>query len=266
MTEGTLVRLDGVAVGYRGRPLLQGIDLEIRSGEFLGLVGPNGGGKTTLLRTILGLLPPIAGTLRFGRSGERPLRFGYVIQREQLDRVFPIRALDVVLMGRYARVGIGRFPKADDRRLAQEALDRVGIGHLAPRLFRDLSGGEQQRTLIARALAGEPDVLALDEPTNGMDLPGEGATMDLLSTLHAGGMTILMVSHVLSTVLNRADRLAYVSKDAGLFRAGTRDEMLREPVLEELYGIGVRVGEVGGHRVVVRAADTAGGSNRPEGG
>jgi ABC-type Mn2+/Zn2+ transport system ATPase subunit len=258
MGPSVLLRLRSCTIGYRGHALLSGIDLAIREGEFLGFVGPNGGGKTTLLRTLLGLLRPVAGTVAAERPGGRALRFGYVIQREQLDRVFPLGAADVVLMGRTGRLGLFRFPGREDRRKAREAMDRVGVGALAARPFRDLSGGQQQRTLIARALAGEPDVLALDEPTSGMDLAGEGAVMDLLSEIHRQGVTILIVSHALSTVLNRAERLVYIRHDRRLFRIGAVAEMLRPEVLGELYDTPVRVARVGGHYVVLREMDAGG--------
>ncbi len=257
-TQPVLMKLEGLSIGYHGKALIEGIDLELRQGDFLGIVGPNGGGKTTFKRTQLGLLAPVAGRLERNSPRGGKLHFGYVIQREQLDRIFPLRAFDVVLMGRYGRVGLGRRPGREDHKRCEEAMERVGISRLAGRLFRDLSGGEQQRTLIARALAGEPDVLALDEPTNGMDLPSEGATMDLVAELHAQGMTIVMVSHVLYTLLNYARSMAYVSKDDGMFRVGHMDEMLHEDVMSQLYGIPVRVCTFGQHRVVARTRDLDG--------
>jgi ABC-type Mn2+/Zn2+ transport system ATPase subunit len=250
-----LIRLEDATLGYRGRHLFSGLRFELRRGEFLGVVGPNGGGKSTLLQTLLGLIPPLAGRIETPAAATGKLRFGYVPQREHLDRVFPLQALEVVLMGRYARVGLCRLPGRRDRERALRAMGQVGVAHLATRAFRDMSGGEQQRTLIARALAGDPDVLALDEPTNGMDLPSEGAVMDLLAGLHGEGMTILMVSHVLSTILNHADRMAYVNHDRGLFRTGSVEEMVRDEVLSELYGSPVHVARIGRHRVVLRAAD-----------
>ena len=228
-------------------------------------VGPHGGGKTTPRRPLLGRLPPLAGVVRTRRPDGGPVRFGYVIQREHLDRVFPLSALDVVQMGRTARIGWLRFPGAEDRRKSREAMELVGIGDLAERPVRDLSGGHQQRALIARALAGEPDVLVLDEPTNGMDIVGEGAVMDLLGDLHQRGMTVLMVSHVLSTVMNRAQRLVFVRHDTSMFSAGPTAEMLRSEVLERLYGTPVRVAEIGGHRVVLREVDAGSPAATAEG-
>ena len=258
MERALLVRCERAAIGYGRRPLLERIDFEMPSGEFVGVVGPNGGGKTTFLRTMMGLIPPLAGTVRVRRSDGGPVRFGYVVQREHLDRVFPLRALDVVVMGRYGRLGLFRFPRGDDRGRALAAMRQVGVEDLANRPFRDLSGGQQQRTLIARALAADPDVLVLDEPTNGMDLAGEGAVMDLLSGIHRRGMTILMVSHALSTVMNYADRLAFVRHDRMLFRVGPAEEMLRPGVLGELYDTPVNVSRVGRHLVVLREADVTG--------
>lgn len=264
MDRASLIRCRDLGIGYGRRTLLRGLELEIASGDFLGIVGPNGGGKTTLLRTLLGLLAPQAGTVVARRADGGTLRFGYVVQREHLDRTFPLSALDVVLMGRYGRLGLLRFPHAADRRAARDAMDRVGVGDLAGRPFRDLSGGQQQRTLIARALAGEPDILVLDEPTNGMDLAGEGAVMDLLAEINRGGMTVLMVSHALSTVMNRADRLAYVRHDRGLFRLGPAADLLRPEVLGELYDTPVRVTRIGNHVVALRECDAAApGPNDP---
>jgi ABC-type Mn2+/Zn2+ transport system ATPase subunit len=256
MAGGPLIRCSKIAIGHSGRVLLEGIDFVLEPGEFVGLVGPNGGGKTTLLRTVLGLIPAVRGeVVRAPSPSGGPLRFGYVIQREHLDRVFPLSLRDVVLMGRTARLGLLRFPGREDRRKVAEALERVGIAEFADRSFRDLSGGQQQRAIIARALAGEPDVLVLDEPTTGTDVAGEGAVMDLLSDLNRGGMTMLMVSHALSTVMNHASRLAFIRHDRGLFRMGSREEMLTREVLTELYEVPVHVECVGGHLVALREAD-----------
>lgn len=266
MAESPLIRCSGMSIGYAGRALLDGIDFVVERGDFVGLVGPNGGGKTTLLRTILGLIPPVRGTVtRASGPAGGLLRFGYVIQREHLDRVFPLSLEEVVEMGRTARLGLLRFPGREDRRKVREALERVGIADLAGRPFRDLSGGQQQRAIIARALAGEPDVLVLDEPTAGTDVAGEGAVMDLLADLHRGGMTMILVSHALSTVMNHASRLAFIRHDRRLFRTGPRAEMLAREVLTELYEVPVRVESVGGHLVVVREADAGRAAAGPEG-
>ncbi len=241
-----LVQFDGVSLGYGRRPVLTGLTFDIPQGDFLGLVGPNGSGKTTILRAILGTLEPLAGTVSRAPS----LRFGYVPQRDQVDYGFPLKVVDVVMMGRYDRIGIGKRPSKDDRSLALAALDHVGIADLAEQPLSALSGGQKQRTLIARALVGKPNVLVLDEPTNGMDLVSTTQILGLVRELHERDrLTVLMVSHALNEVANYVERIALVTE--GRFRIGPIDEILNERVLSDLYGIPVEVASVGGHRIVL---------------
>jgi ABC-type Mn2+/Zn2+ transport system ATPase subunit len=245
--SASLVSLREAAVGYGGRALLVGVELTVGAGDFLAMVGPNGGGKTTVLRALLGALPLLAGR----RELPRPLRIGYVPQRDHVDAIWPLTAGEVVVMGRTPGLGILRRPGPADQRLAAEALDRVGIGDLAARRYGDLSGGQRQRTLIARALAAEPELLAVDEPTNGMDPAAELSTMDVLRDLHAGGaLAVVMVSHRLDAVANYARTLAFVDQERGLFRVGSLDEMLRPEPLSALYGRAVEVREENGRRMV----------------
>lgn len=249
-----LVALEGAAVGYHGRPILSGVRLTVSTGDFLGVVGPNGGGKTTVLRTLLGTLPPVSGRL----VRPRPIRVGYVPQREQVDGIWPFTAAEVVLMGRVPRLGPLRRPGAADREAVLRALGRVGIADLAGARFGELSGGQRQRALIARALAAEPELLALDEPANGMDPGAELATMELLADLQAGGgPAIVMVSHRIESVLSAARSIAFVDRERELFRVGPKAEMLRPEALEVLYGRPVRVREEGGRSFVVPLERTA---------
>jgi ABC-type Mn2+/Zn2+ transport system ATPase subunit len=247
-----LLALRGATIGYGRTSMLAGIDLGVAPGDFLAVVGPNGGGKTTLLRTLLGALPLLGGR----REVPRPVRIGYVPQRDQVDAIWPLTAGEVVLMGRTAALGPLRRPGADDRRTAAEALARVGIAELARRFYGELSGGQRQRTLIARALAARPELLAVDEPTNGMDPAAELATMDVLRDLHAAGhgLAVVMVSHRLDAVANYARTLAFVDKDQRLFRVGPLAEMLRPEPLSALYGRAVVVREESGRRFVHPAA------------
>lgn len=241
-----LVTFDRVSLGYARRPVLSDISFSIPEGDFLGMVGPNGSGKTTILRAILGTLAPLSGTVVRAEG----LRFGYVPQRDQVDYGFPLKVLDVVLMGRYDRVGIGRRPTREDRRLAEKALDHVGIADLAKRPLSALSGGQKQRTLIARALVGQPNVLVLDEPTSGMDLVSSTQILGLVRELHERDrLTVLMVSHALNEVANYVERIALVTE--GRFRIGPIDEILGEQGLTDLYGIPVEVVSVSGHRLVL---------------
>ena len=242
----TLVGFDHATLGYGRNVVLRDISFEIPEGDFLGLVGPNGSGKTTILRALLGTHGPLAGTV----SVDPGLRFGYVPQRDQVDYDYPLTALDVVLMGRYDRIGLGRRPTSQDRERANQALQQVGIPELADRHLKNLSGGQRQRTLIARALVGEPNILVLDEPTNGMDLVSTTQILGLVRDLHErSGITVLMVSHALNEVANYVDRIALVMNEA--FRIGTVAEIMNETVLSGMYGIPVEVSAFEGHRVVI---------------
>ena len=244
MTE--LVRFDHAALGYGRRVILSDLSFTISEGDFLGMVGPNGAGKTTILRAILRTLKPLDGTVTHAPN----IRFGYVPQRDQVDYNFPLTVVDVVLMGRYDRIGIGRRPGAQDRALACRALDQVGILDLADQPLSSLSGGQKQRTLIARALVGEPNVLVLDEPTSGMDLVSTTQILGLIRGLHdRERLTVLMVSHALNEVANYVERIALVMN--GGFRIGPVGEIMTQAVLSDMYGIPVDVDSFNGHRIVV---------------
>ena len=193
--NGALVELQDVGLGYGEQPVLTHVSLQIERGEFLALLGPNGAGKTTLLRGILGLIPVLAGRIEYGfdRTASPP---GYVPQRDTLDPIFPLSALEVVLMGTYAKLPplwpVGRRV----RRLAAQCLDQVGLASEAGRPFWALSGGQKQRVLIARALAAEPQVLLLDEPTAGVDRDAETTIIQLIARLHREQhLTVILVTH-----------------------------------------------------------------------
>ncbi len=242
-----LVLLEQAAIGYGGKALLEGVTLEVSRGDFFAVVGPNGGGKTTLLRTLIGVLPPVAGL----RQQPGPLRLGYVPQRDHVDPFWPLMAGEVAMMGRYPLLGPGRRPGPADREKVARAMKRVGIEDLAGRAFRTLSGGQRQRTLIARALAADPELLALDEPTSGMDPAAELAALDILRELHrTESLAVVMVSHRLEAVANYAQKLAFVDKDKGLWRVGSLAEMLTPGALSALYGRTVAVREEEGRRFV----------------
>lgn len=246
MNGQALISFDHATLGYGRRVVLSDITFDIPAGDFLGLVGPNGAGKTTMLRAILGSLAPQAGTVTKAPG----LRFGYVPQRDSVDYNFPLKVIDVVLMGRYDRVGLVRRPSARDRELAHDALDHVGIRDLAEQPLGALSGGQKQRALIARALVGEPNVLILDEPTTGMDLVSSTQILGLVRELHdSDNLTVLMVSHALNEVANYVERIALVVERG--FRIGTVAEIMTEETLTQMYGIPVDVDEMHGHRIVV---------------
>lgn len=245
-----LVTFSGATLGYGRRVVLSDLSFTISEGDFLGMVGPNGAGKTTILRALLRTLEPLRGTVTHAPN----IRFGYVPQRDQVDYNFPLTVVDVVLMGRYDRIGLGRRPGARDRELACKALDHVGILDLADQPLSLLSGGQKQRTLIARALVGDPNVLVLDEPTSGMDLVSTTQILGLVRELHdRDNLTVLMVSHALNEVANYVERIALVMN--GGFRIGPVDQIMTQSVLSDMYGIPVEVSSIDGHRIVVARRD-----------
>ena len=192
MTAPAIISLEGLTVGYGRQPVLENISLSIPKGAFAGLLGANGSGKTTLLKTIAGIVPSLGGVIRFSPSGAMP---GYVPQRESLDASFMLSSLEIVRMGLCGRIHPGRFPDKSDLEGSLDCLRQAGAGDLAKRPFAQLSGGQKQKVLIARALAARPDMLLLDEPTAGIDPEATEAIGALLRGLNQAGMTILMVNH-----------------------------------------------------------------------
>jgi ABC-type Mn2+/Zn2+ transport system ATPase subunit len=200
VVNGALVSFEGVAVGYDGIPVLEGLSLEVRPGDCLALLGPNGCGKSTILKAVAGIVPPIRGAISSTLDG-RPVRFGYVPQQETLDLAFPMTAAEVAEMGTYGRLPPGRHVGHAERERTLRCLEQVGAAELRGRLFHALSGGQKQRVLVARALAAEPDLLLLDEPLSGIDAPTATAILTLLGRLNREqGLTILLVTHHLGAV------------------------------------------------------------------
>jgi ABC-type Mn2+/Zn2+ transport system ATPase subunit len=246
----TLIRFTNASLGYGRKIVLRNISFSIEAGEYFGLVGPNGAGKTTIIRTILGSLKPIAGSVTVGPSDDRPLRFGYVPQRDTVDTVLPYTTAEVVMMGRFRQIGYLRRPGQVDREAVRNSLVHVRLEDVAGKPFKDLSGGQKQRALIARALAAEPDMLVLDEPTNGMDLASRTAILNLISELHqAKSLTVLLVSHLLDDVARSVDRLAVVERD--VFSVGSVDKVLTAENLTAIYGMPVAVERLQGQTVVL---------------
>ena len=212
------VELDGVSFGYRpGQRVLEGVDLKLGEGEFVAVAGPNGGGKTTLVRILLGLERPSEGkALLFGEPAHRFSRrrtLGYLAQRSVLGGDAPATVREVVSAGRLAAGGLIGPLRRRDRELAAEAIARVGLEEHADSPVRTLSGGMQQRAFIAKALAGEPSLLVLDEPTTGVDVESQESLAALLDDLHSDlGVTIVYVSHEFGAVESFVQRLVLVRR------------------------------------------------------
>jgi zinc transport system ATP-binding protein len=210
------------------------------AGDFLAILGPNGSGKTTLIRTLLGQVLPDSGrVLVFGKApGELARdrrRIGYVPQIETVDRNFPVHVFDLVMMGRYARLGLVRRPGKKDRDAVVRAMGRVGIDHLAERALGELSGGERQRAFLARALAGEPELLLLDEPTAGVDVAATEGFYDQIHQLqHELELTLVMVSHDVGVVSQHVDVIACLNRV--LVAHGRPEDALTPDAIECMYG------------------------------
>ena len=229
-----LIRFEDVTIGYENKGILGPLNLTIENDQFWGILGQNGGGKSTLLKTLLGLLPPVSGKV----ESEAGIVFGYVPQHEKFDPIFPISVDEIVSMGRYSRAAPGTRLTKSDRVFITKSMDKVGISHLKHRTFRSLSGGEKQRALLARAISGEPDVLVLDEPTASVDVKGEAQIMELVQKIRSDdGLTVLMVSHFLNTVTKFADMIVLIDKDSGYYKSGGRSEVLTDDNLTRFFGL-----------------------------
>ncbi|MEM9282191.1 MAG: ABC transporter ATP-binding protein [Verrucomicrobiota bacterium] len=237
----TVLQFQGVTHRYGKTLALEAVNCEIRRGEHLCVIGPNGGGKSTLLKLVLGLIEPTEG--RLAVLGQPPKqacsKVGYVPQSMRFDPLFPISSIEIVLMGRLDHVRFGNYSK-ECRNLAREALDHVGLADVAEKAYSQLSGGQRQRVLIARALATSPEILLLDEPTANIDLSVEEKFLDILRDLREA-VTILLVTHDLDVVSTLGDSVLCVNRRvhrhslplqaetvAEIFRGGYRVEHDRE--------------------------------------
>jgi ABC-type cobalamin/Fe3+-siderophores transport system ATPase subunit len=245
-TEAAAIRFQGVSLAYGNAEVLKDLTFSVTDGDFLGIIGPNGSGKTTILRAVLRMMKPARGSIHI-RDG---LKFGYVMQRQSLDEIFPLSVLDIVSMGRLGRIGpLGRFGP-DDLSKVEEALSITGIRDLRRERYRDLSGGQKQRVLVARALAFDPDVLLLDEPTNDLDIRAEEQVIGLICDIHRSmGITVIIVSHQLNVVFGCVDRVMFL-KEKGM-RIYDKGEALRSDLLSEIYGIPMKVEQVDGRLIIV---------------
>lgn len=232
------VEVDDVTFAYGDQPVVERVTLEVAEGEFLGLVGPNGSGKTTLLKLMIGLHRPDSGTVKlFGkpaRAFDEGERIGYVPQDvTTAQSEMPITVREAVRMGRYPHRWIGRFDD-DDRRAVAEAMRRVGITDLADRRVGRLSGGQRQRVFIARAIASEADLLALDEPTVGVDAESREAFYELLHGLNDEGLTIILIEHDIGVVTTHASEIACLNRE--LFFHGDPERFVETDALADAYG------------------------------
>jgi zinc transport system ATP-binding protein len=250
------IYIDNLSVYYDELPALTNVSLEVKQGDFLGIMGPNGGGKSTLLKAILGLIPITTGSIKiFGQVAKKNrTALGYVPQFATMDRKFPISAWEVVLTGRLKQE-LSFFMKysKEDKEIAYEQLKRVGIEHLAKRQISELSGGEFQRLLIARALAVHPKLLLLDEPTASVYVSSREQIYRLLAELNKE-LTIVLVTHDLLAISSEVKKIACLN--GKLVYHG--EPQLNEPIVNELYGCPVDLLAHGVSHIVLKKHEVGG--------
>ncbi len=235
MEEKVALKVDHLSVNYDTRSVLSDVSFSIPRGSLVGILGPNGAGKSTLLKALLGLVKPLSGDISFfGSSYKKMRRFiAYVPQRTMVDWDFPVSVLDVVLMGAYIRRGLFKRIKPEDRALAKKALLEVGLDALADRQISELSGGQQQKVFIARALIQQTEMYLMDEPFAGVDMTTEKVLIDILKGLQKDKKTIFVVHHDLSSVRKYFDYVILLHKE--LVAAGPIEEVFTKENLGKTY-------------------------------
>jgi ABC-type Mn2+/Zn2+ transport system ATPase subunit len=239
-----IIKFTNTSIGYGKNVIISGINISINENDFIGIVGPNGAGKTTFLKTLLGNIKPLAGNVSMDN-----LRFGYVPQRDTVQPLLPYTVFEVVMMGRYSLSGPFKRMTEMDKQIVAESLSYIGMLDQKDKNYNSLSGGQRQRTLIARALAVKPNVLILDEPTNGMDTPSHYSLLDLIERLHAEkNLTIFLVSHLLTDVANIVKKIMLL--DRNYFQFGSIEDVLSEENLQRTYSSDFHVKHVNGEYII----------------
>ena len=246
MENKPIIIFSKASIAYQNRMALEDVSIEIAEGELIGIIGPNGSGKTTMLKAILGQVSPVSGKVQiFDCSCEElrcyhRTRIGYLPQMKKVDPYFPLTVYEAVMMGRYASVGLLRRLKSSDHEIVRQALGDVGLNDFGKTPLGHLSGGQQQRVFIARALAQRPKVLLLDEPTTGVDAATQRSILDLIQKLRDRlRLTILLVTHDINMISPIANRLALLK--TRLIAAGPSQAILRREILSQVYGKDVLV-------------------------
>lgn len=241
--------LKGLKCGYNNRAILKGISFSLEPGEVLCVLGPNGTGKTTLFKTILGLIKPLAGEILLNEENlvdwsrsKMAQVIGYIPQAQNTS--FPFSVMDMILMGRTAHLGNFASPSKKDKKIAGRAIDTLDISYLANRIFTELSGGEKQLVLIARALAQEPRILVMDEPTSALDFGNQLKVLSQVRQLAHQGLMIIMASHVPDHAFFYSTKVMLLSR-GGLFGLGKANDIITEKGLRELYGVNVKIIQTG---------------------
>ncbi len=239
-----IIELQNVSFAYENEQVLNNITLNIHKGDYLGVIGPNGGGKTTLLKIMLGLLKPKSGTVRLFNQDLNKFKdfykIGYVPQKVgRFESNYPATVKEVVTMGRFGKKGFFKSLNKEDHALVEKSLKEVSMWQFKDRLIGDLSGGQQQRVFIARALSSEPEVIFLDEPTVGVDIEAQEQFYNLLEDLNKNlEITLILVTHDIDVIANEATELACINKS--LTYHGPPKDFIKGDYIKKLYGKGVK--------------------------
>lgn len=229
------ISVEDLTIAYDVKPVLWDVDVSFETGKLTAIVGPNGAGKSTLIKAIMGLIKPISGKIEFDKSMKNAKKqIAYVPQSGSVDWDFPATVEDIVLMGRYGHIGWIRRPKAADKEIARDMLEKVGMSRFADRQISQLSGGQQQRVFLARALTQQAEIYILDEPLKGVDVQTEAILVSLLKDLAKEGKTVIVVHHDLTSVKDYFDNLVLVN--VRVIASGSVDEVFTHEYLEETYG------------------------------
>ena len=229
------ISVEDLTIAYDVKPVLWDVDVSFETGKLTAIVGPNGAGKSTLIKAIMGLIKPISGKIEFDKSmKDAKKQIAYVPQSGSVDWDFPSTVEDIVLMGRYGNIGWIRRPKAADKEIARDMLEKVGMSRYADRQIAQLSGGQQQRVFLARALTQQAEIYILDEPLKGVDVQTEAILVSLLKDLAKEGKTVIVVHHDLTSVEDYFDNLVLVN--VRVIASGSVDEVFTHEYLEETYG------------------------------
>ncbi len=218
-----LLTCEHLSLGYEGHEIVHDLNFKVNAGDYLCIVGENGSGKSTLMRTILGLQPPLGGSVMTGDGLSRN-EIGYLPQQTVVQRDFPASVQEIVLSGCQNRMGFRPFYGREEKRIAKENMEKLGLTQLAHRCYRELSGGQQQRVLLARALCATQTLLLLDEPVAGLDPKVTAEMYDIIATLHRHGVTVIMISHDVDAALRYATHILHVGKQLYF---GKRDDYLQ---------------------------------------
>ncbi len=222
----SLISAENLSLGYDNDTIAENINFTVDPGDYLCIVGENGSGKTTLMKTLLHLKEPVAGTIEYG-DGLKSNEIGYLPQQTVVQRDFPASVREIVISGCQGRIGLRPFYNKEEKKLAADSMERMGITELSDRCYRELSGGQQQRVLLARAMCATKKLLILDEPVSGLDPVVTAEMYDLIKELNSDGITVIMVSHDIEAAINFASHILHIGDEVFF---GTKYEYLNSKV------------------------------------